>query len=376
MSIATELSNLAANRDAIKNAIEAKGGTVSSNTLAAFPAAIAALPSGGGGGLTGHTVTVNADSDYGTSMSGIVLLGPNGEVVANYREFYNGESHTHSGVAAVGGYNGDRNPFAMVITEDTTINLAAPCFVEGTRVLLADGSMKTVEDVSYTDELLVWDFDEGRPSSARPLWIKVPQESCYCWKSRFASGRVLETMGHSGHRVFSVTAAKFLYVTECVGHDVKIVDGSLDRLVETVRVDGRCRYFNIITERHMNLYADGVLTSFHMNNELYPFDADAMLFVKPKSPRALRLRDEFPSVPTNWYDGLRLYEQTGSADDICADIQMRLSVAASAVYTERGRADEARAAWESAHLPPDLAALRAAQRIAASTQTVTVVVGP
>ena len=40
------------------------------------------------------------------------------------------------------------------------------------------------------------------------------------------------------------------------------------------------------------------------------------------------------------------------------------------------RADEARAAWESANLPPDLAALRAAQRISASTQTVTVVVGP
>lgn len=49
---------------------------------------------------------------------------------------------------------------------------------------------------------------------------------------------------------------------------------------------------------------------------------------------------------------------------------------AKAAAEAKRRADETRAAWESANLPPDLAALRAAQRIAASTQTVTVVVGP
>lgn len=47
MSIASELTNLAANRDAIKAAIESKGGTAVSNTLAAFPAAIESIPSGG-----------------------------------------------------------------------------------------------------------------------------------------------------------------------------------------------------------------------------------------------------------------------------------------------------------------------------------------
>ena len=50
--------------------------------------------------------------------------------------------------------------------------------------------------------------------------------------------------------------------------------------------------------------------------------------------------------------------------------------AAKAAAEAKRRADEARAAWESANLPPDLAALRAAQRIASSTQTVTVIVGP
>ena len=47
--------------------------------------------------------------------------------------------------------------------------------------------------------------------------------------------------------------------------------------------------------------------------------------------------------------------------------------AAKAAVDAKRRADEARAAWESANLPPDLAALRALQRLAATTQTVTVV---
>lgn len=50
--------------------------------------------------------------------------------------------------------------------------------------------------------------------------------------------------------------------------------------------------------------------------------------------------------------------------------------AAKAAAEAKRRAEEARRAWESANLPPDLAALRAAQRIAGETNEVTVIVGP
>ena len=50
--------------------------------------------------------------------------------------------------------------------------------------------------------------------------------------------------------------------------------------------------------------------------------------------------------------------------------------AAKAAAEAKRRADEARAAWESANLPPDLAALRAAQRLASTTQDITVIVTP
>ena len=50
--------------------------------------------------------------------------------------------------------------------------------------------------------------------------------------------------------------------------------------------------------------------------------------------------------------------------------------AAKAASEAKRRAEEARAAWESPNLPPDLAALRAAQRLASTTQDVTVIVAP
>ena len=321
MSIATEMTNLAANRDAIKAAIEAKGGTAASNTLAAFPAAIAALPSGGGG-LVGHTVELYDDGSSEPDMV-VIYDSATTEKLTTEGPVPQDGSIVRNGVVAVVRGTSVRFPSS----DGERIGAVAPCFVEGTLVLLANGTEKPVERIGYGDELAAWDFDAGRMSSARPIWIKVAQESAYYWRTRFATGRELLTMGHSGHRVFSVDAAMFVYVTECVGHYVRLADGALDRVVETVRVQERCRYYNVITARHMNLYAEGVLTSFHLNNELYPFDARGMRFVKQR--RALRQRREFPGVPDGWYEGLRLSEQTGTARDICEDIRMRLSVAAA-----------------------------------------------
>ena len=47
--------------------------------------------------------------------------------------------------------------------------------------------------------------------------------------------------------------------------------------------------------------------------------------------------------------------------------------AAKAAAEAKRRAEEARAAWESANLPPDLAAIRAMQRLAGETNEVTVI---
>lgn len=60
-----------------------------------------------------------------------------------------------------------------------------------------------------------------------------------------------------------------------------------------------------------------------------------------------------------------------------AGSRIRDPEAAAKARAEQAQRDaEARAAWEAANLPPDLAALRAAQRAAAQTNEVTVTVTP
>ena len=43
------------------------------------------------------------------------------------------------------------------------------CLLACTKISLADGTTKNIEDITYDDELLVWDFDNGCFSKAKSL---------------------------------------------------------------------------------------------------------------------------------------------------------------------------------------------------------------
>jgi hypothetical protein len=60
----------------------------------------------------------------------------------------------------------------------------------------------------------------------------------------------------------------------------------------------------MITDYHINLFADSVLTS-HRYNNIYPIED--MRFVKDNRP--LRPREDFTGIPDRFYYGLRLSEQ-------------------------------------------------------------------
>jgi hypothetical protein len=70
-------------------------------------------------------------------------------------------------------------------------------------------------------------------------------------------------------------------------------------------------YYNVITDYHMNLFSDGVLTSCRFNN-IYPITD--MKFVK--NARTLRTRDEFENIPDRFFYGLRLAEQTTDIETV------------------------------------------------------------
>jgi hypothetical protein len=178
------------------------------------------------------------------------------------------------------------------------------CVVEGTQIMLADGTTKNVEDIDYSDNLKVWDFDEGRFTQANPLFIKLEEEIDEYSVLKFDDGSELKNVEH---RIFNIQAGKFTYpMTDDtpIGTKTFNAQGKEITLVSKEKVKGTVKYYNIITKRHLNCFANGILTSCRLNN-MYPIEN--MKFVK--DDRRLIEPSECPLIPQEWFDGLRLAEQ-------------------------------------------------------------------
>jgi hypothetical protein len=178
------------------------------------------------------------------------------------------------------------------------------CLAGGTLVTLADGNTKPIEEITYSDQLLVWNFDDGNFDTAQPLWIKKSEITNQYNRLEFSDGSYLETINQ--HRIFNKEMGKFTYpMTEDtpIGTTTFNVKGEEVRLVNKYIVKEYTDYYNIITHRHMNLFGNGILTSVGYNN-MYPI-VD-MKFIKDN--RVLTAREAY-NVEDRFYDGLRLAEQ-------------------------------------------------------------------
>ena len=205
-------------------------------------------------------------------------------------------------------------PVTIPVLKDMTIKIStATCFVKGTMVTLADGREKPCESITYDDELLVWDFDKGCLSSARPAWIKRKEIANYYFRNVLSDGTELLTTGQSttgwGHRMFDQTRQKFVYTTQSVGDEIRTLKG-IRRHVSCTLVDGMCEYYNIITAGHFNLFANGILTSCSLNN-LYPISGAKFV----KDGRILRPDDDFVGLE-RWIKPLRLRESVQDIEQL------------------------------------------------------------
>lgn len=202
-------------------------------------------------------------------------------------------------------YDGRYNVYAVPSNVILTLVAETPCFVQGTLISLNTGNVKYVQDITYDDELLVWDFDNRCYASAKPLWIKKLETTSYYYRCEFDNGTVLNLVGSDGkcHRVFSIEDGMFLSATDCVGKTIMTENGAA-KLLSCTKVEEQVEYYNIITEYHMNLFADSVLTSCRLNN-LYPISD--MKFIK--EDRDIIPIEAYDGIDSVFYNGLRLSER-------------------------------------------------------------------
>ena len=219
-----------------------------------------------GNGTSGTKLTDQVVSWTGTITSGYVTI----EAMA----YEISAPSTTGGVKLQSKTYGDYDYpiYVYSVTGNGTITGEWACFAEGTRILLADGTTKPVEAVTYRDKLATWDFAKGKASSAYPMWIKVKQTASYHYLVTLDDGTEIRLVGSGGncHRLFNADKQAFIYANECVGDHVSTVNG-IRKVVSCERIEEAVNYYNIITENHFNLYANGILTSCRLSN-LYPID--------------------------------------------------------------------------------------------------------
>ena len=186
------------------------------------------------------------------------------------------------------------------------VGFSGMCLLKGTMISLADGTYKPIEDINNDDLLLTWDFDLGRYAQARPLWIKRGETGTRYNQLTFSDGTRLRTFDQ--HRIFNKQAGTFTYPMSDdtpVGTVTVNEHGQEITLVKRELIWDTIEHYNIITNHHINLFADSVLTSCRFNN-IYPITD--MKFVKDVVLN--RNLSEFAKIESRFVSGLRLQEQS------------------------------------------------------------------
>lgn len=143
---------------------------------------------------------------------------------------------------------------------------AYKCIASGTDITLADGSTKKIEDITFDDDLLVWNFYEGKFDSAKPLWISKERMASSYNLCRFDNGSEIGFVGELNkgfHRIYNDTTKSFTYTgTQTNVGDKTFTDKeTFTALISQEIIDQKVSYYNIGTEKHINLFANGILTS-------------------------------------------------------------------------------------------------------------------
>ena len=165
-----------------------------------------------------------------SSSSGLVNSGNSARSVPVSYSFTDGFGNTLTGSNSWSvAENKDEEYSYSDFCNGTLTQLTNTCVTSDTLVTLADGTQKRVDELTYDDELLVWDFYEGKVSTAPISIIYAHEEQIYSvLHLNFSDGSTVKVI--SSHGFFDTSANNFVYisennVTDFIGHSFVKVNG-------------------------------------------------------------------------------------------------------------------------------------------------------
>jgi len=202
----------------------------------------------------------------------------------------------------------------------------SPGLIKGTLIALADGNTKPIEHIRYDDMLSVWNFDAGTLDQSLPLWIQKPTAvTTNVTFITFSDGINLTVVGDT--RFFCKEKGAFVQVTSMDNSSISSTRTTVDynnnditlKQQRTGRVVEEVAYYSLITARHFNLYANGILISTRLSDLHYPIVN--MVFDKSHAP-TVTLKETYPSLAGAIFDALRLSEHKGNATETAVFVEM------------------------------------------------------
>lgn len=190
------------------------------------------------------------------------------------------------------------------------------CLSENTEVYVYDEKKKKyrkkkIGDLTYDDEVLCWNFDKGEFTKAKPIWLMKKMKTTKYNLLKFSDGSALETIDQ--HRIFNVEKGMFTYpMTDDtpIGTTTFNSKGEYVKLISKEVIEKPIDYYNANIGYHINMFANGILTSCRLNN-MYPIK-DMKFIYNNQRNNGFDLSDYDEKL----VNGLRLKEQNMTEEEI------------------------------------------------------------
>ena len=206
------------------------------------------------------------------------------------------------------------------VTGNITLSGSATCLVEGTKILLANGEYKNIENIDYDDLLMVHNYETGELTYEYPIWIEKTKRNISYQENTFSDGTILKTIGW--HGVFETELNRFVSVDNPEEFHVgsKIAKLNKDRTgydeVTVTNIEQKnelVSYYHVVSTRYYNIIANDILTTDGTTvlSNLYGFSEN---ITWPSDIRKMAMQDVYKyedlsdAIPYYMFKGMRAEE--------------------------------------------------------------------
>ena len=262
--------------------------------------------SGGGGGSSGGGGGGGSSSSGSSSNKGSSSSSSSGRGSSNPSYSSNRGSSSGSSSRPSSGGGGSSNKGSSSSSKGSS------CLAEGTKIKLANGNYKNVEDIDYNDLLMVWNYETGNVTYEYPIWIEKEGNSNTYINIKFNDGTYLNIV--EDHGIYDIEKQHFVNIDDLkIGSSIaKIVDDKVKKveIVSIEKIEKETKYYHIVSTRYYNVIANDVLTTDYivLLSNFRGFNRNVTWKTKKYNNNQLYSYDELSYLPNYLFKGFRAEE--------------------------------------------------------------------